>query len=335
MTTETVREAAPSKTDQLLQSYLLAASAGADFETTFADPANFAFKPSEVPLFQTYSSGRMRANLFIDLAQHGIAVADGLAINRAWAWIFTRLAARGASHLDSNQQRVSVVKGYPHFLLPSLPEAGEELVLRKWCKSAEAVREIAKCGYLQATHSGLNLYNEDFIPFVQYPDVTGVVLADPKARPQDIGWHDMSRHYIDVVFEGASILHTFHPQKFVAPLPARIRDKAWENAIAGVQYLTEASDRDSDLMRMVRHQVTKAPVVPLRFARIAGSSIGGFVESAGNGPESGVRGEGEGSAARAALTSFTSAMAVKASAWNLSFSPAFVPANLALTGVRS
>ncbi len=309
---------------QALHAYLLRVSAGPELETILTDPDPTPQLQAGTSLFRAVSSERMRANLFIDLKAHGATMADGLAVNRAWAEIFSRLAQKGITTVDCSRERDLRVKGYPDFLTPH--EAPEGLVLRKWCKSARNVIDIAQRGYLEAAHSGLNRYGVDYVPSVQFPDVTGVMLADPAASPFEIGWHDLSHHYIDVVFEGAAILHTFHPQKFIAPLPARVREHAWENAIAGVQHLPVASDRDSELMRMVRHDMLKAPLVPLRFARIAGSSIGGFVEPPDAVPESGVR-NGEGPAARAAPTAALSA-------WRPLFRPAFVPANPALAAVR-
>lgn len=332
MTTRGVQGTTPAPDlSQALHQYLLEATAGPAIDELMEEPEKSAPATSGDPRLRTFSSERMRANLFIQLADYDVSFVDGLAVNRAWAEVFTRLAKRDLSAVDTNRQRDLSVVGYPQFLTPY--EAPGEMVLRKWCKNAARVVEIARRGYLEAAHSGLNRY-ENFIPSVQYPDLTGVMLADPAADPNDIGWHDLSRHYIDVVFEGAAILHTFHRQKFIAPLPARIRDSAWENAVRSVQYMPFSSELDSELMRMVRRQVPKAPVIPLRFARIAGSSIGGFVESPQGAPEGSVRGNGGGSAARAAFTSIASALAVHAAALRPTFRPAFVPANPALAGVR-
>lgn len=266
--------------DQLVRTMLIEASTDAEFlKMIQGNPSELDSLPSPEAL-NRYSSERMRSNLYITLKEQGLGITNGLAINRAWADIYLALAKRGISDSPAN----GLVRGYPHTVVRY--DNADGLVLRKWCKTQEAVSSIAERGYLSAAHSGFNVYNEYLVPDPHFPDLTGVMLLHRTADPKQFGFHDYCHHYIDVMFTGAAVLYfspsdsdlhkqyglegpPLPPQKYLLPLPARIRHAEFD----------AYTSRKPQVRRLIERGIYTDPIIPLPFTKIVGSSIGDFVKA--------------------------------------------------------
>ena len=195
------------------------------------------------------------------------AKIDALKTSRDWTGLWLKYAMGGffkeKERLGKIEESMVLANGYPPFL-SRVDTRGK--TFRIFCPSAESAEAIRRESSLLPAFYG---YVEKAGPMrTDYPDLTGVFITIPGASPSSVGVPDY-KHYVDFQLPdevGLVGVGYKHPDIFLIPGPARIRDWMIAQAREIIAGRRPADPAIADVVEIVRKFGDKIPEyrIPIR-----------------------------------------------------------------------